>query len=695
MRNAIFSGYYIEILEEMIIFVCSAVIGRYMCRNYLSIQQKIMKIKSLFAAVMASAMAFVACENEKTDLGTPSIALSLEEVTLEAAGGEATVDVTATRDWTVKFDETADWLVVDPASGTASADAQKVTVSALSNEGYDREVSVEFSIGMQTKYLTVKQAGPKGSADALVIYSNDYDKEVAQKTYGSSGDKYPYLDQFDGWMNHKGTGAANVKYSFKGMSVRSNSTSDSNYSDYPGSGNNNMFFGSSAYFSTNGIALGEATNLELTFGTEKYSQTNGSKFTKSEYHIWLSVDGQKWVELTDYTFAGGETEGRWNVATANFSVPAGTAALSICMAVDVASSYRMDDFKLVASAKEGTAVDFSKAVAKDFGAGSTGGDNTGGDNTGGEVTPPTDAIFFESFASGKGNFTIDDKTVPAGFTAVWEHSTQYTCMKATAYKNDTKENFASESWLISPEIDLAGKEAAFLTFDHAGGFFGTPANEATLWISKDGGAWTQLAIAESAYPTSWTFISAGKWDLAEYLGGKIKIAFKYTSTATKAGTWEIKNVCVSPTAESAGGNTGGGNTGGDVEIEIPAGAATISFSDVANRTTFSTSQQVWEQNGIKVVNDKGASTSNVADYSNPARFYKSSKLTVECSGMTKIWFACNNESYAKALKESITTGTVEIDGKTVQVDLTAAADSYVVETLSAQVRMDSITVYTE
>ena len=227
MRNAIFSGYYIEILEEMIIFVCSAVIGRYMCRNYLSIQQKIMKIKSLFAAVMASAMAFVACENEKTDLGTPSIALSLEEVTLEAAGGEATVDVTATRDWTVKFDETADWLVVDPASGTASADAQKVTVSALSNEGYDREVSVEFSIGMQTKYLTVKQAGPKGSADALVIYSNDYDKEVAQKTYGSSGDKYPYLDQFDGWMNHKGTGAANVKYSFKGMSVRSNSTSDS------------------------------------------------------------------------------------------------------------------------------------------------------------------------------------------------------------------------------------------------------------------------------------------------------------------------------------------------------------------------------------------------------------------------------------------------------------------------------------
>ena len=313
-------------------------------------------------------------EEEKEDV-TPSLILSQEEVTLEAAGGDVIVEVTATCDWTVTFDETADWLVVDPASGTASADAQQVTVSALSNEGYDREVSVEFSIGMQTKYLTVKQAGPKGSADALVIYSNDYDKEVAQKTYGS-GTSWPYLDQFEGWKNQKGTGAANVTYAFSGMSARSNSTSDSSYSDYPGSGNNNMFFGKSAYLATHGIALGEAKDLELTFGTEKYSQDNGSLFKNEEFHIWLSADGgAKWVELTDYTFAGGTTEGRWNVATANFSVPAGTAALSICMAVDVASSYRMDDFKLVASAKEGTAVDFSKAVAKDFGAGSTGGGN--------------------------------------------------------------------------------------------------------------------------------------------------------------------------------------------------------------------------------------------------------------------------------------------------------------------------------
>ena len=119
------------------------------------------------------------------------------------------------------------------------------------------------------------------------------------------------------------------------MSARANSTSDSNYSDYPGSGKNNMFFGKSAYLATKNIALGGATDFTLTFGTEKYSQDNGSVFTKSEYHIFVSNDAAKWVEITDYTFAGEGTEGRWNLATANFSVPAGTENLSICMQVDV------------------------------------------------------------------------------------------------------------------------------------------------------------------------------------------------------------------------------------------------------------------------------------------------------------------------------------------------------------------------
>lgn len=333
-----------------------------------------MKLKNLFWGALASLAVFAACEEPEQNLGTPDIAVSATEMTFDAVGGDQTLTITATRDWMVETD--ADWVVVSPESGSASSEAQTVTVSVLENTGLDREANLKFTIGMKSKYLTVSQAGPGGSAEALIVYYNDYDKEVAEKTYGS-GSSWPYLDQFDGWMNATGTGAANVEYAYSGMSARSNSTSNSNYSDYEGSGNNNMFFGKSAYLATKNIALGGTTDLSLTFGTEKYSQDNGSVFTKSEFHIFLSNDGNKWVELTDYSFAGEGTEGRWNIASAEFSVPAGTESLSICMKVDVASSYRMDDLKLVIADKAGTSVDFSNAVEMDF----TAGGNTGGGST--------------------------------------------------------------------------------------------------------------------------------------------------------------------------------------------------------------------------------------------------------------------------------------------------------------------------
>ena len=330
-----------------------------------------MKLRNIILGAFSAVAVFAACEKEVTDLGTPDISISTNELTFDVEGGEQTLTVNATRDWKVETD--ADWVVVDPAKGEASADDQTVTVTVLENTGMDRTADLKFTIGMKSKYLTVSQAGPGGSAEALIVYYNDYDKVEAEKTYGS-GSSWPYLDQFDGWMNQTGTGAANVEYAYSGMSARANSTSDSNYSDYAGSGKNNMFFGSSAYFATKNIALGGATDFTLTFGSEKYSQDGDSVFKNAEFHVYLSNDAAKWVEI-DYTFAGTEG-GRWNIATAHFSVPEGTEKLSICMEVSVASVYRMDDMKLVIS-EGGTVVDFSAGVAKDFGSGSGSNSGTG------------------------------------------------------------------------------------------------------------------------------------------------------------------------------------------------------------------------------------------------------------------------------------------------------------------------------
>ena len=114
--------------------------------------------------------------------------------------------------------------------------------------------------------------------------------------------------------------------------------------------------------------------------------------------------------------------------------------------------------------------------------------------------------------------------------------------------------------------------------------------------------------------------------------------------------------------------------------------ATLSFASTAQRTTLTTSQQVWTQNGITLTNDKGSSTSNVADYSNPARFYKSSNIIVEAPGnITKIVFNC-----VKDYVISITGATTS--GYNVTVSLDGTSGTYTVNTLSAQVRMNSLEV---
>ena len=123
--------------------------------------------------------------------------------------------------------------------------------------------------------------------------------------------------------------------------------------------------------------------------------------------------------------------------------------------------------------------------------------------------------------------------------------------------------------------------------------------------------------------------------------------------------------------------------------------ATLSFANKAQRTEFTTSVQVWEQNGVKVTNNKASSTNAVADYASPARFYAGSNLVVEGAGMTKIVFDCNSSSYATALKNSIGTQagvTVTVSSDKVTVTFDSAVDSFTVKSFTAQVRMDSITV---
>ena len=617
-----------------------------------------MKLRNLFLGVFSAVAVFAACQKEEQNLGTPDISIDKNEMTFEVAGGEQQLAVTATRDWKVETD--ADWVVVSPESGAASAEPQTVTVTVLENTGMDRSADLKFTIGMKSKYLTVSQAGPGGSVEALIVYSNNFDKVEATKTYGSSGGSWPYLDQFDGWKNATGTGAANVTYSFKGMSARANSTSDGTHSDYAGSGKNNMFFGSAAYFSTNNIALNGATGLTLTFGTEKYSQDNGSVFTNSEYKIFLSNDGAKWVELTDYTFAGGTTEGRWNIATANFTVPEGTENLSICMQVTVASSYRMDDMKLVMS-EGGAAVDFSKGVEMDFAAGNTGGGNQGGGDTPGT---PSDgnAIYsnnFDKVVSSKnssGNWPycneFDGWKNEAGSGAA---NVTYTFKSASARATSGNNNIwlpKSGAYFTIQNIALNSASSLELSFSV---ICGSPGNYKKtfssdvfkVYLSNDNAKWVEMPVSVTANGTE--FDSAIATFSVPSNTATLSIAFEKIADETDGYRIDNVNLVASENAGTAvdfsagteidfseggtGGNTGG-NTGGGQSGQ----PATLVKATIAEFLAAAEDDTWYELTGEII---------NIAktDYGNFT--IKDATGEVYIYGMTSKWVGSNDKSFSQ------------------------------------------------
>ena len=282
----------------------------------------------------------------------------------------------------------AQWCSFDITDETGKIYVYSVTEESKAE--WTAKIKNGGTVVLQGKYLYYEQKSQHEVVDAIIesftegsqsdsdepvdaIYFNDFDKETSAKV----NDKWPYCDEFDGWKNEKGSGAANVTYAFKSASPRATS------------GNNNIWMPKTgAYLAVHDITLGGATALELSFNVICGSPGNYKKeFSSSAFKVWLSADKAKWVELPLTVTANG-TE--FDDAVATFSVPASTSSLSIVFEkiADDVDGYRIDNVNLASSATAGTAVDFTKGTAKDFGAGT---DEGGDDSTGGEteVTKPT------------------------------------------------------------------------------------------------------------------------------------------------------------------------------------------------------------------------------------------------------------------------------------------------------------------
>lgn len=168
-----------------------------------------------------------------------------------------------------------------------------------------------------------------------------------------------------------------------------------------------------------------------------------------------------------------------------------------------------------------------------------GGDDGSGDDTG--------AFFSVDFLSGDGGFTAQN-VVLNDISYVWNLDGKYG-WKASAYQTT---NHASESWLVSPSVSLASKTSATMTVNQAVNFTnGAPCTDfLSICVSSDyngdvkTASWTVLTVPTWPSGADWTFVESGDISLDAFCGKNVTIAFRYTSTADVAPTWEIKSLSV-------------------------------------------------------------------------------------------------------------------------------------------------------
>ena len=118
-----------------------------------------MKIKHLLIGMLAVAAA-VACKRADEPVVEPKLDVDKEAVEVAATAGEASFSVTSNQPWAADCD--ADWVSLDPASGSASNVAVTVKVTAEDNKtAQAREVTVTVKAGELTKTVKVSQAAGK------------------------------------------------------------------------------------------------------------------------------------------------------------------------------------------------------------------------------------------------------------------------------------------------------------------------------------------------------------------------------------------------------------------------------------------------------------------------------------------------------------------------------------------------------
>lgn len=243
----------------------------------------------------------------------------------------------------------------------------------------------------------------------------------------------------------------------------------------------------------------------------------------------------------------------------------------------------------------------------------------------------------EPFNNTLGDFTVENETLSGTLTYVWSKNSGYA--KASAYVGGAN---AATSYLVSPELKI-GSNNSKLTFEHAANYLNGGAFDTYFSVVVfDGTTETVLALDVKPNGSSWTFVTSTV-NLAAYKGKSIRIGFKYTSTTSVAGTWEVKNFKVTDVVmKQAAGLSYGENTELTVNVGDPFDAPELDNPNSLTVTYSSSKEDVATVNATTgAVTIVGTGTTVItAAFDGNADFYSGSAsytLTVVDPSAVSAW----------------------------------------------------------
>ncbi len=319
-----------------------------------------------------------------------------------------------------------------------------------------------------------------------------------------------------------------------------------------------------------------------------------------------------------------------------------------------------------------------------------------GEAAGNEVDQSTRTLpYSESFATSFGGFK-NYTTSGAG-----EWTIDYSTAKATGWNGTTQVTTAGTYYLVSPEISLEGQTAAHVSYEYILRYNKGDENQQVFITDNFNEAtptegWTPL-VASHKEGVDWaTFEKEDVAIPAEYMGKKIRLAFRYNTNAESGSTWEVKNFAIAAGAP-------GSSEPSTPDTPADGNSITVKASDfgVENNAEVST---ITLTNGTTLTFNAGGGSNAPKYYTNGAnvRMYPKNTVTVTSTNKKIVKVVLNCDTYNGTICNAsgdvaATPGSVNVADAVITITgidnlSTLITNTSTITGAASQIRFKSITI---